>query len=654
MSKQYRAQEIRRRPDNFLFSRQPLPSAPLLIAFVLCFCSSVSFGQYISNNGRFSVDQIEGCAPFTVTITATNLTSGNACTSGTPCDITYEPSSGELNNVFTYTYMTPGVYDLSVLYQNTGADHIMITVLPNIPPAFEAFTCSGNRVSIDVTDKNYDQYVIDFGDGSATVTIPASANQVAAHAYGASTTYNISIHGKKNNAADNCNAMVKSFLSRLTLPPPTINTLTALDANTLKIDFSAAANIDLHLEIAVNNSTTFQLLRSLYAVSTDTIRNLTLDQNYYCFRLSSYDPCTGGNTYSNSLCSQDFAVQAVSGADQLSWVTATAGITNYSLDRNSAALTTTTGLSYTDGAVVCQTNYCYQVTSNYANGSQSISQTKCVTAISTKVPTAIDNTSAVVSDAGVELTWTQDPAFVPVEYFILKNQNAGSFQSIGSATTQKYDDPTYATSGGYCYLIDYTDQCKNNSAQGLPICPLRLVATLEKSNAVTLTWNPYQGWLNGVKDYEVKKFDQNGNLLATYIVGTATSFADTVTDLTHQVVSYEIIAQANDPGLTDAVSNAIVVVKSTNLYCPTAFTPNNDGKNDTFTVKGFFLTHLELNIFNRWGNLIFSSDNNKPWDGTFNGRLMPNDTYVWTAKGSDLAGQSFSRSGTVVLLTPAR
>jgi hypothetical protein len=220
---------------------------------------------------------------------------------------------GSQQNSFTYTYTTPGSFKLSVLYQSIGADDITVTVVPNIQPAFELYTCSSNRVSLKVTDKNYEQYFINFGDGSPVVGIPFSNNQVASQTYAAAGNYTISIHGKNLNSADNCNALAQPFTAFAVLPAPTINTLTALDPNRLRLDFSAATHLQLHLEIAVNNSNTFQLFQTLYGVSSDTVSNIKLDDNYYCFRLSAYDPCTGGNTYSNTVCSQKFTVTPQSG-----------------------------------------------------------------------------------------------------------------------------------------------------------------------------------------------------------------------------------------------------------------------------------------------------------------------------------------------------
>ena len=73
---------------------------------------------------------------------------------------------------------------------------------------------------------------------------------------------------------------------------------------------------------------------------------------------------------------------------------------------------------------------------------------------------------------------------------------------------------------------------------------------------------------------------------------------------------------------------------------PNAFSPNGDGHNDTYgpyispALQGVY-TIVSMTIYNRWGQLVFSS--NTPWDGTFNGVLQPADTYVYyiTMEGPD-------------------
>ncbi|AEV99312.1 hypothetical protein Niako_2982 [Niastella koreensis GR20-10] len=67
------------------------------------------------------------------------------------------------------------------------------------------------------------------------------------------------------------------------------------------------------------------------------------------------------------------------------------------------------------------------------------------------------------------------------------------------------------------------------------------------------------------------------------------------------------------------------------VYIPNAFTPNNDGRNDVFKPLIFGnLVKYELNVYNRWGQLVFhSTDMRRGWDGIFQGSLQ-SGTFVWT------------------------
>jgi gliding motility-associated-like protein len=68
-------------------------------------------------------------------------------------------------------------------------------------------------------------------------------------------------------------------------------------------------------------------------------------------------------------------------------------------------------------------------------------------------------------------------------------------------------------------------------------------------------------------------------------------------------------------------------------------------------VFGQFITTFEMRIFNRWGEMMYSTDDlEKGWDGHFKGALMPEGTYVFRANITDQAGRTFERSGTILLL----
>lgn len=66
------------------------------------------------------------------------------------------------------------------------------------------------------------------------------------------------------------------------------------------------------------------------------------------------------------------------------------------------------------------------------------------------------------------------------------------------------------------------------------------------------------------------------------------------------------------------------------LYVPNTFTPNNDGKNDSFNAEGTNITDYHMYIFDRWGMLLYESESmDNDWDGTFKGREAQIDTYVY-------------------------
>ena len=68
----------------------------------------------------------------------------------------------------------------------------------------------------------------------------------------------------------------------------------------------------------------------------------------------------------------------------------------------------------------------------------------------------------------------------------------------------------------------------------------------------------------------------------------------------------------------------------TKIYFPSAFSPNNDGVNETFFARGIYVEEFELMIFNRWGELIYKSTNfNEAWDGTYQGSKVQENVYIW-------------------------
>ena len=97
-------------------------------------------------------------------------------------------------------------------------------------------------------------------------------------------------------------------------------------------------------------------------------------------------------------------------------------------------------------------------------------------------------------------------------------------------------------------------------------------------------------------------------------------------------------------------SSDTVHVKPFIYYAPSAFTPNGDGKNDVFRLVGLYGDiKLNLQIYNRGGDLIFTSDDfYQGWDGTLKGYPAPLGTYIWIANIKFLS-QDIITDGDIVL-----
>ena len=94
--------------------------------------------------------------------------------------------------------------------------------------------------------------------------------------------------------------------------------------------------------------------------------------------------------------------------------------------------------------------------------------------------------------------------------------------------------------------------------------------------------------------------------------------------------NYEVMLIATDEkGCIDTITKMITIIEEFFLYIPNAFTPK-EPQNNVFTASTVNITSLNIMIFNRWGELIYSSDDvNFEWDGFFRGRLVRNGVYPW-------------------------
>jgi len=103
---------------------------------------------------------------------------------------------------------------------------------------------------------------------------------------------------------------------------------------------------------------------------------------------------------------------------------------------------------------------------------------------------------------------------------------------------------------------------------------------------------------------------------------------------------------------SDTVVKCLKIEPEFTFYIPNAFTPNHDGKNEMFFGYGTYIKEFNMLVFDRWGNLIFeSNDINKGWDGRVqggsSGEFVQEDVYVWKVSIIDIKDQPHSYIGHV-------
>jgi gliding motility-associated-like protein len=208
----------------------------------------------------------------------------------------------------------------------------------------------------------------------------------------------------------------------------------------------------------------------------------------------------------------------------------------------------------------------------------------------------------------------------------------------------------YADSGTYTVTLTATS---NNNC----------VSTLEKIDYISAYPNPIARFTVDPKSASVlnPKFQFTDNSSGAtewyWSFGDGTTVQNLVTTPAHvyptnidsgtYTVNLEVI---NQYGCVDETTLDVYITPHISLYIPNAFSPNEDNHNNTFRAYGENIERFEMWIYNRWGQEIFyTAVMEKGWDGTYKGKQVENDVYVYRIIYRDIEGTEGNPSGSVTL-----
>lgn len=221
---------------------------------------------------------------------------------------------------------------------------------------------------------------------------------------------------------------------------------------------------------------------------------------------------------------------------------------------------------------------------------------------------------------------------------------------FGDGTTSTQTSPThlYNTVGTYrirliaidsatCNVIDSTE--KTITVHPNPTADFTFTPTTPQVNTPTIFFN-----------------QSTGGIRYKWIFGDGDSVIKTTTDTVLHQYNFTGTFNAclvvfNQFGCTDTICKPVQSLIQPLFDVPNAFTPGRFGKNSTVRVEGFGIAKMTWRIYNRWGQVVFETNNRKAgWDGTFKGQPQPMDVYAYTLDVEFSDGTRARKTGDITLI----
>jgi gliding motility-associated-like protein len=123
----------------------------------------------------------------------------------------------------------------------------------------------------------------------------------------------------------------------------------------------------------------------------------------------------------------------------------------------------------------------------------------------------------------------------------------------------------------------------------------------------------------------------------------------------NEVGEYPVtLVVTNGNGCADTIMKPVIIRNDVILYAPNTFTPDGDKNNDRWRVyiDGIDVKDFRLEVFNRWGEIVFESRNPEgEWDGKYGGFIAKEGTYIWKIRAADVENDNkYEFNGHVTIL----
>ncbi len=592
----------------------------------------------------FDAAATRGCAPFQLDLI--NCSSGNVSL----YIITGPNSSREELFGTTITLSSPGTYSVEQRVGTGGGtggttslvktDYIEVLSSPS--PLYTVKICEGRKIEIHTVTGQYEEYIITPGDGGPSVTV--AAGNIFSHTYTTDTDKTLTVKGNYNpgNCGGTATSLIKPFV---TLQQPSISSVQAEDGK-IRVSFSTDARFKYRL-LESAQSGPYTIIDSIrYEAGNQTIDlNRNTENRVYTYLLETYDDC---GKKSSSIPINTLLPVIENKNKEVSFRISQSSLSNFDkviIYKNNILLQeiTSNNLNFDDPFIECGVKYCYRI-EGVKGATRSTVTEQCVIGQNIQTPAAITSLNSSFEQNSIVLSWSIPSTPFKTQRVYL-NKDA-TWEEINQTTSSKYVLQNPDPDNSYCFQIDYTDQCDNVSQMSQNTCPITLKMS-KNGNAYILHWNSYSG--SGTPStYMLVKYNENNDIINQFDVSGLSSYTDPLVD-DGGIFYYQIVS--SDMSGFSSHSNVVEAREELTLFVPTAFTPNGDGQNDVFRIKGKYVKSFSMTIYNNWGEAIFHSDTlAKTWNGKKYTEDAPSGVYSYIIEATDYQGNIHNQSGTITLI----
>ena len=266
------------------------------------------------------------------------------------------------------------------------------------------------------------------------------------------------------------------------------------------------------------------------------------------------------------------------------------------------------------------------------------------------------------TDETNNLSWDFDVPWNNKDYTVFR-WDGSNYVQIAQVEEPFYSDQGLVNGREYCYYVESSGDYGIESIDGplinksqencgipldtIPPCPPELKVSNICDQAVSCLEAELTNDLSWINPMELCEETDD---VVTYRIYYA-PFEDSPFELIDSVLESSITEYIHRPDLGIAGCYAVTALDTfynesafSNIICvdncpiyelPNTFTPNNDGQNDLFIPYPYcFIEEVEFQVFNRWGELVFeTNDPNLEWNGNnLRGNPLPSGTYYYTCK----------------------